>query len=68
MSRIPKAVNDTNVWLSALYFSGKPAQIVSLIEDKKVISVTSAFILNELREKLIVDFETPRYIASGTIS
>ena len=46
-----RIVNDTNVWLSALYFLGKPAQIVYLIEEKNLISITSNAILDELKEK-----------------
>lgn len=68
MTKPPKIVNDTNVWLSALYFSGKPAQIVKLIEEKQAISITSNFILNELKEKMIVDFHTPTFAANATIS
>jgi len=63
-----RIVNDTNVWLSALYFSGKPAQIVHLIEEKSLISVVSQPILNELKEKMTIDFQTPLYAANGTIS
>lgn len=68
MTKPPRIVNDTNVWLSALYFSGKPAQIVKLVEEKQVISMTSNFILNELKEKMIVDFHTHTFAANGTIS
>ncbi|MBI2594030.1 putative toxin-antitoxin system toxin component, PIN family [Candidatus Daviesbacteria bacterium] len=68
MANLPKIVNDTNVWLSALYFSGKPAQIVHLIEEKKITSVTSEFILNELKEKMVDDFKTPSFAANGTIA
>ncbi len=68
MQKVLRIVNDTNVWLSALYFSGKPAQIVHLIEEKNLISVTSWPILNELNEKMIVDFKTPAFAANGTIS
>ena len=68
MQKPPRIVNDTNVWLSALYFSGKPAQIVHLIEEKNSISVTSHAILSELREKMIVNFQTPAFAANGTIS
>ena len=68
MRKSPRIVNDTNVWLSALYFSGKPAQIVHLIEEGNLISVTSRSIMNELREKMIVDFQTPAFAANGTIS
>ncbi len=39
MPKLSRVVSDTNVWLSALYFFGKPAQIIHLIEEKKIISV-----------------------------
>lgn len=68
MSKVPKVVNDTNVWLSALYFFGKPAQIVNLIENKKIISVISDFILQEIQEKMVINFDTPTYAANGTVS
>ena len=68
MQKVLRIVNDTNVWLSALYFSGKPAQIVHLIEEKNLISVTSQPILNELNEKMTLDFQTPAFAANGTIS
>ena len=68
VQKIPRVVNDTNVWLSALYFSGKPAQIVNLIEDQKIVSITSDFILEEVKEKLVSDFDTPLYAANGTVS
>src|SRR3989338_8358849 len=64
----PRIVNDTNVWLSALYFLGKPAQIVHLIEEKNLTSVTSNAILSELKEKMIIDFQTPAFAANGTVS
>ncbi|OGD86585.1 putative toxin-antitoxin system toxin component, PIN family [Candidatus Curtissbacteria bacterium RIFCSPHIGHO2_01_FULL_41_11] len=65
---MPRVVNDTNVWLSALYFSGKPAKIVNLIEDQKIVSITSDFILEEVKEKLVSSFNTPLYAANGTVS
>ena len=68
MQKPLRIVNDTNVWLSALYFSGKPAQIVHLIEKKNLISVTSQPILNELNEKMTLNFQTPAFAANGTIS
>lgn len=67
MAGAPRVVNDTVIWLSALYFSGKTAKIIHLIEDKSVISVTSDFILQEVKEKLM-EFGTPAYAASGTIA
>lgn len=68
MAKIKRVVIDTNVWLSALYFFGKPAQIVNLIENKKTISVTSDFILQEIKEKMVINFDTPVYVANATIS
>lgn len=68
MANPKKVTVDTNVWLSALYFSGKPAKIVNLIEDNQVVSITSSFILNELKEKMIVKFQTPSFAANATIS
>lgn len=68
MVRIKRVVIDTNVWLSALYFSGKPAQIVNLIENKNIVSVISNFILQEIKEKMMIDFDTPVYAANATIS
>lgn len=68
MQKSLRIVNDTNVWLSALYFSGKPAQIVHLVEEKNLISVVSQPILNELKEKMTIDFQTPAYAVNGTIS
>lgn len=68
MVKVLRITNDTNVWLSAQYFQGKPSQIVHLIEEKKIISVISNFILNEIREKMIVKFETPAFAANATIS
>lgn len=49
----PRVVNDTVIWLSALYFSGKTTKIVHLIENKNLVSVTSDFILQEVKEKLV---------------
>ncbi len=68
MKKILRVVNDTNVWLSALYFSGKPAKIVNLIENKMITSITSDFILQETNEKMVIDFDTPTYAANGTIA
>ena len=67
MAGVKRVVNDTVIWLSALYFAGQTVKIVKLIEDKKIISITSDFILHEVKEKL-VEFGTPPYAANGTIS
>lgn len=67
MASAPRVVNDTVIWLSALYFSGQTSKIVDLIENKSVVSVTSDYILQEFREKLI-EFGTPSSVANGTVS
>lgn len=63
----PRITNDTVIWLSALYFSGKTAKIISLIENKNLVSVTSNFILQEVKGKL-VEFGTPAHVANATVS
>ena len=68
MGKTPRVVSDTNVWLSALYYSGNEAEIVHQIEEGKVTSVTSNFILEELKEKMITKFETPSFAANGTVA
>ncbi len=68
MAVVPRVVNDTNVWLSALYFSGNEAKIVNQIEEGIVTSVISDFILQEIKEKMVAKFNTPSYAANGTIS
>lgn len=67
MAGVPRVVNDTVIWLSALYFAGATVKIVKLIEDKSIISITSDFILQEIKEKLI-EFGTPTHAANATIS
>lgn len=67
MAGTPRVVNDTVIWLSALYFFGKTAKIIHLVEDKSIISVTSDLILQEVKEKLM-EFGTPAYAVDGTIS
>lgn len=68
MVKLPRIVNDTNVWLSALYFNGNEAEVVRRIEENSLVSITSDFILQELKEKMIMKFETPPYAANSTIS
>ena len=67
VASVPRVVNDTVIWLSALYFAGETVKIIKLIEDKSIVSVTSDFILQEVKEKLM-EFGTPDYAANGTIT
>lgn len=53
MVTTPRVTNDTNVWISALYFKGKPASIVDLIDNKKIVSITSQYILDEIKSTMV---------------
>jgi len=49
---VPKAVLDVNVWVSALLWGGKPAEIVKAAEQGKVRLVASEEILREISQVL----------------
>jgi putative PIN family toxin of toxin-antitoxin system len=48
----PKAVLDANVWVSALLWGGKPAEIIKASEQGKVRLVASEVILREISQVL----------------
>jgi len=48
----PKVVLDTNVYLSAIIFGGKPRKILSLGIQGKILFFTSSAILLEIADKL----------------
>lgn len=50
--RVPKVVLDANVWVSALLWGGKPAEIVRAAEDGKVCIVMSEEIIGEISQVL----------------
>lgn len=50
--RVPKVVLDVNVWVSALLWGGKPAEIVKAAEDGKVAIVASEEIVGEISQVL----------------
>ncbi|MEK7083924.1 MAG: putative toxin-antitoxin system toxin component, PIN family [Patescibacteria group bacterium] len=52
MRDTPRIVLDTNVWLSALVFGGKPRQIVELFARGLVSVVASEEILTEMRRSV----------------
>lgn len=54
-----KAVIDTNVFLSGLFFGGEPKKVLDLCLQRKIIGITSKEILSELEEKLLGKFEFP---------
>lgn len=55
-----KAVFDTNVFLSALFWGGRPKEALELALSKKVQGITSKAILLELEEKLLDKFGFPK--------
>ena len=48
----PKIVLDTNVWISALLWGGKPAEIIKAAEQRKVIIIASEEIVAEISQVL----------------
>jgi uncharacterized protein len=53
---IPKIVIDTNIYISAIFWGGKPRQVVDLGRNKKVLIFTSFLIIAEIAEKLKIKF------------
>lgn len=51
-----RIVIDTNVFVSALVFGGKPRSIANLIAEKEVIAVISEEAMTELRRKIFTKF------------
>jgi putative PIN family toxin of toxin-antitoxin system len=49
---VPKVVLDVNVWVSALLWGGKPAEIIKAAEDGKVAIVASEAIVGEISQVL----------------
>ncbi len=47
-----KVVLDTNVWVSALLWGGKPAEIIKAAEQSKIYIVISEEIVNEISQVL----------------
>jgi uncharacterized protein len=48
-----KLVLDTNVWVSALFWGGKPAEIIKLAEQGKVTVFVSEEIVSEISQVLV---------------
>jgi len=62
-----KAVLDTNILLSSLFWKGQPRKIVDLAIENKFRAVTSADILEELKCVLEEDFSQVPYDARERI-
>jgi putative PIN family toxin of toxin-antitoxin system len=59
-------VLDTNVWISALLWSGPPNDILRLGESKRIVLVASPSIVDEVREVLARPKFTSRIAALET--
>ena len=55
-----KACIDTNIWISGVIFSGKPADIVTAAFNKKFEVILSKVILDELEKNLLNKFNFSR--------
>ena len=61
----PKAVLDANVWVSALLWGGKPAEIIKAAENHKISIVLSEEIIKELSQVLAYPKLKKVYKAEG---
>ena len=55
-----KAVIDTNIFISAVFWEGVPKKIVSSALSKSFVGITSKEILQELEGKLLNKFHFPQ--------
>lgn len=55
-----KVCIDTNIWISGIIFSGRPAEIVTAAFNKKFEVVASRIILDELERNLLNKFHFSR--------
>lgn len=62
----PRLVLDTNVWISALLWSGPPNDILRIGESKRIVLVASPSIVEETREVLARPKFAPRIAALET--
>jgi len=54
-----KIVIDTNIYISAIFWGGKPRDVIDLGRDNSVRIFTSSEIANEISETLSVKFKLP---------
>ena len=55
-----KVCIDTNIWISGVMFSGKPAEVVTLALNRKFEVILSTIILDEIEKNLIGKFKFSR--------
>jgi len=51
---------DTNIWISGIIFSGKPAEVVTAAFSRKFETVLSQVILDEVERNLLLKFQFSR--------
>lgn len=54
-----KVVIDTNIYISAIFWQGKPRKVVDLGRDQEIQVYTSFEIENEIMQKLGAKFKLP---------
>lgn len=55
-----KVCIDTNIWISGIMFSGKPAEVVTAALNRKFDLILSTIILEEIEKNLIGKFKFSR--------
>lgn len=53
-------VLDTNIYISAIFFGGKPKEIINLGRERKIKIISSEYILWEIKEVLSRKFDVPQ--------
>lgn len=62
-----KVVIDTNVFISGLNFRGTPREVLDLIWEKKIEVYISPFIIEEIRDTLLEDFDWDKEMVEEVI-
>ena len=65
---IPKVVIDTNIYISAIFWGGKPRKVMDLGRDEKILIFTSSDIEGEIVEKLRKKFRLAKEETNQIIS
>ena len=63
-----RVVLDTNVWVSAFLYGGKPAELIHLAFRNEILVVTSPALKAELERVLIEKFRFPRVIVESILA
>jgi putative PIN family toxin of toxin-antitoxin system len=63
-----KVVVDTNVYISAIFWGGKPRQVIDLARDDRIQIFTSEEIEHEILDKLLTKFNLDPIEASNVMT